>query len=218
MENNNIEFREIRRSDYTALEKIISETWNYERFCSPKTARQMSRLYLANCLASQTFTCVAQNNGETVGIIMGKNERTHRTPLRYNIRRFLSTVAILLSNEGRKISEMFAGINKLDEQLLHKNGQNFDGELAFFAVQANQRGTGIGKSLFSKLLDYMNSQGIEKFYLYTDSTCNFGFYEHQGMTRLQEEKYSLKPNVDVEMLFFLYGYGLNREDSMAELI
>ena len=211
MKQSNVHFREIQRSDYKALEKIIRDTWNYERFCSPDSANRMSKLFLASCLANQTFTCVAERDGEAVGIIMGKNEKKHRTPLRYTIRQIGATASMFCTKERRQVFKFFYGIDKLDSALLAQSGQVFDGELAFFAVRSDQRGTGIGKELFNKLLDYLKSQSIRNFYLYTDNTCNFGFYEHQGMKRIGEQEFNLQPYSNEDVQFFLYGYNLEKE-------
>ena len=68
------------------------------------------------------------------------------------------------------------------------------------------RGLGIGKKLFRALLDYMEQQNISRFYLYTDNSCNYGFYEHQGMRRCGQKSYKVPLAVDNEMQFFLYEY------------
>ncbi|MHA0856086.1 GNAT family N-acetyltransferase [Paenibacillus sp. CMAA1364] len=202
----NIRFREIQRSDYTALEKIISDTWGYEQFCSHHVAKRLSKVYLASCLANQTFTCVAENNGEVVGIIMGKYEKKHRTHVRLAIGQFFAIVGMLRTKAGRQVAKMYGGIDKLDKALLVESKQTFDAELAFFAIRADQRGTGIGNELFNRLLVDMRTQKVQDFYLFTDSSCNFGFYEHQGMARIGEKKFSLKPYLDEEMQFYLYSY------------
>lgn len=41
--------------------------------------------------------------------------------------------------------------------------------------------------MFSNMLEYMKSQNIKDFYLYTDTSCNYGFYEHQGMIKRKEK-------------------------------
>ena len=53
--NEEIILREYAESDRLELEKIIEETWQYDRFCSKRTAAKMARVYLNNCLANQTF-------------------------------------------------------------------------------------------------------------------------------------------------------------------
>lgn len=203
---NTIIYREIKRSDYRALEKIIRDTWNYEQFCTQKTAKKMSRLYLASCLANQNFTCVAIRDDIPVGVIMGKDERYYRPKIRYFFRLLIIGFTLFINKESRNVAKMFKNFEILDNELLKECGKTFDGELAFFAISSNQRGMGIGKELFNRALNFMKSQHIKSFYLYTDITCNYGFYEHQGMVRLKERNYNLRPYVEDEILFFLYEY------------
>ncbi|EJE4604358.1 GNAT family N-acetyltransferase [Listeria monocytogenes] len=199
-----IKYRPIKPSDYHILEDMIRKSWNYDRLGSPKLAKQLSKIYLASCLVNQTFTSVAVFNEVPVGIIMGKNRETHRKPLRYLIRQGIAVARIAISKEGRKIGKTFQKVEEVDEILLKSIGTNFDGELAFFVVDGNQRGSGIGKQLYQQFLDYMTSENLKTFYLFTDTTCNFGFYEHQGLERLAEETLDL-PELQENMHFYLYG-------------
>ena len=53
----------------------------------------------------------------------------------------------------------------------------------------------------------MRSQKIQSFYLFTDTSCNYGFYEHQGMKCRQKKKHHFDVNgLPGEMTFFLYDY------------
>ena len=79
-------------------------------------------------------------------------------------------------------------------------------KLVFFAVQEDQRGTGIGKNLLNGVLNYMQCEKINRFYLYTDSSCNYGFYESQGFKRKGEKNYSLSPYKTEAMRFFISEY------------
>ena len=188
------------------MEKIISDTWNYERFCSPKTAARMAKAYFASCLMDKDFACVSEQDGKAVGIIICKDERAHRTQIKYTFRFIFATISLLLSKEGRKIVKMFKGFAELDKQLLAESQQSFEGEVVFFAIQSNQRGTGVGRELFTRAQNYMQMEKIKNFYLYTDVTCNYGFYEHKGMKKINEKSFSLKPYLDQDMSFFLYSY------------
>lgn len=203
---NQLEFRNIKASDYNALEAIINETWGYERFCSKKIAKRMAKLYLASCLANQTFTCVALSNGEPVGIIMGKKKSKFRPKIRYALRQMVVGSSMFLSKESRTVIQFFGRVSKLDEDLLKETKQEYDGEVAFFAIKSNQRGKGTGKALWERLLTYMKQAECQKFFLYTDTSCNYGFYEHQGMVRKGEKVWSLKPYANEEMHFFIYEY------------
>lgn len=65
--------RDYERKDAPFLQDIIRKTWQYDRFCSPGTAKRLSRLYLAGCMANQTFMKVAEVGGRPAGVIMGKD-------------------------------------------------------------------------------------------------------------------------------------------------
>lgn len=199
--------REFQKQDTAVLANIIRKTWGYDKFCSPKTAEKLGHLYLHSCLANQTFTQVAVIDGKPAGIIMGKNIKTHRCPFRLRINQFTLTLSLLITKEGREVCRFFKGVNGIDAALLKESAKDYQGEVAFFALDSRCRGKGIGKKLFHTLLDYMQSESLHNFYLYTDTSCNYGFYEHQGMTRQCQKKYSMDiKGHKTEMTFFLYDY------------
>lgn len=199
--------REYAQSDRAALVDILRRTWNYDRFCSPKVAQRMARLYLDSCLSNQTFTRVAVEGQQPVGIIMGKNVAAHRCSLGQRLRWLGSLVSVLSCREGRAVCRVFGGVEDIDQQLLHDSGKVYGGELAFFALEERCRGRGLGRKLFEALTAYMRSEHIPEFYLYTDTSCNYGFYEHLGMVRRCERKKAVQANREVgDMTFFLYDY------------
>lgn len=203
--NEQIILREYRETDRNALENIIRQTWNYDRFCSPKIAAKMAALYLNSCLSNQTFTNVAVFDDRPVGIIMGKNIPEHHCPLNLRLRQIKSLFSLLISKEGRKISNIFGGVDEIDKELLSSCGKQYQGELAFFAVDENCRGKGLGRKLFQSAVEYMKSQNIHEFYLFTDTSCNYPFYEHLGLIRRCEKKQSI--NIENgNMTFFIYDY------------
>ena len=75
---NQIIFRPIIKKDYLAIEKIIREAWHYDEFCTSKIAKLLSKIFLSSCLSNQTFTLVALLKEQPIGIIMGKNIKTHK--------------------------------------------------------------------------------------------------------------------------------------------
>ena len=38
--------RAYQKTDQKALENVVREAWKYDRFCSPKTAAKMAKVYL----------------------------------------------------------------------------------------------------------------------------------------------------------------------------
>ena len=205
--NGEIVLREYQKSDRGELVDIIRKTWNYDRFCSPKVAQKMARVYLDSCLSNQTFTRVAVVGQTPVGIIMGKNVAAHKCSVSLRLRWMGSIISLLSCREGRKISQIFSGVDGIDRELLSASGKDYAGELAFFALRDTCRGKGLGRKLFEALVEYMRSEDIPEFYLYTDTSCNFAFYEHLGMVRRCEQKKAVLVNEEVgDMTFFLYDY------------
>ena len=185
---NRVILRELKWSDLSALENVIRKTWDYDKFATPETTGKLAKAYLSSCLANQTYTRVAEVNGVTAGVILGKNIEKHRCPLRYRWRQITALCRLLISKEGREILNFYRDVDDIDGQLLKRCDKDYKGEISLFALSPEYRGLGIGKKLFDCLLAYMKSQSIEDFYLYTDTSCNFGFYEHQGMKRQQQYK------------------------------
>lgn len=205
--NEQIILREYQKADHKILENVVREAWKYDRFCSPKTAAKMAKVYLNSCLTNQTFTRVAEIDGEPVGIIMGKDIRKHKCPLSLRMKWLKSIAELYISKEGREISKIFAGVQGIDKELLTYCKKDYKGELAFFAISEKHRGKGLGRRLFSSVVDYMKSKDISEFYLFTDTSCNYLFYEHLGLTRRCEKKQMIDVKGQTgDMTFFVYDY------------
>ena len=118
-----------------------------------------------------------------------------------------AVISLFLSKEGRNASKIFGNVNGIDKQLLSECGKSYPAELALFAVNSSYRGKGIGKILFQSVLDYMNEQKINEFYLFTDTSRNYGFYEHQGMVKRCEKEHLFDiKGQSAKMIFFIYEY------------
>lgn len=205
-----IQLREYRKQDFEALENIIRETWRYEEFSSPKTASKLARVFLSSCLTNYTFSRVASIDGNIEGIILVKDIKKHKCPFSHRLKQIQTIVSLYLSAEGRSVSKIFRNINGIDKQLLIENRKSYPAELALFVVSSSCRGIGIGKKLFQAALDYMNGQTLNEFYLFTDTSCNYGFYEHQGMSRRCEKEHTFSINGQTSrMKFFIYEYPCN---------
>ena len=59
--------------------------------------------------------------------------------------------------------------------------------------------------MFYMAVEYLRSQNIREFYLFTDTSCHYPFYEHLGMTRRCELQHTMQVAGESEaMTFFLY--------------
>lgn len=202
-----LQLRAYEKQDSKPLEDMIRETWNYDRFSSPETARKLARVFLTSCLTNYTFSQVAVLDGEPVGIILVNDIEKHRCKSGNRVRQMQALLSLYLSGEGRKTMKIFESVNGIDKKLLKKTQKTYPAELALFAVSSKCRGKGIGKKLFQSALAYIEKQGLEEFYLFTDTSCNYGFYEHQGMKRRCEMEHVFEmAGQEVKMQFFIYDY------------
>lgn len=204
--NKQVTFRPYEKQDFAALSVVIRKTWNFDKFCSADTARKLSHVYLAACLADQHYTQVALIDNKPVGIIMARKNQSKNRNLALQTGFLYHIIKLCIKKEGRQTAKFFSHVQNIDTDLLKRAQKSFDGELAFFAVNENYRGYGLGKSLFEKALTFFQQEQVKNFYLYTDTSCNYGFYEHQGMQRLANQRYQLPVTPPTEMEFYLYEY------------
>lgn len=94
---------------------------------------------------------------------MVKDRREKRCPFRLRLRMLLSVASLFLSKEGRMVTRFFSGVEEIDQQLLQDTQTEYQGEIAFFAVNSRYRGIGLGKKLFDAAQDYMRTQRIRNF-------------------------------------------------------
>lgn len=202
-----ITMREYQNQDFDTLLDIIRKTWHYDEFNTPKTAKKLAAVFLSSCLTNYTFSRVALIDGKVVGIILLNHIEKHHCPLRNRLRQIRSLFSLYLSKEGRKAMKIFGSVNGIDKLLLKELDRSYPAELALFAVSDSCRGKGIGKALFQEALNYAQKQQLETFYLFTDTSCNYGFYEHQGMIRCGEKEHTFQvEGQTANMHFFLYKY------------
>lgn len=206
-----ITLRDYQKEDFKELQAIVRKTWHYDEFCSPKTAAKLAGVFLSSCLTNHTFSRIALLNNKPVGIILVKNRAIHKCPVKYRLKQIKSILSLYLSKEGRKVSKIFGSVNGIDKQLLADVNKSYPAELSLFAVDSSCRGKGIGKQLFNAALEYLKEQKLNEFYLFTDTSCNYGFYEHQGLVRRceREHLFNIK-NQQAKMNFFIYDYQLQK--------
>lgn len=203
---NNVTFREYRKSDAPCLENVVRKTWKYDMYFTERTSRLTAGAYLASCLSEQTFNRVALINDKPVGIIMAKSPSKQKLLFAHFWNALKNIALLAINKDGRKSLNMYKHINSVDSKLLKEGLKKYDGELVFFVLDEDCRGRGIGKSLFHFAIDYFRNENLKNFYLYTDTTCNYGFYEHNGLTRKGEKNFKIpeKYNKSGTMSFYLY--------------
>ena len=95
------------------------------------------------------------------------------------------------------------------ERILEEDGDvgaTTQAELELFMVNPDVRGMGVGGALWRQLLAALRGHGVRAFFLNTDSSCDYGFYDHKGLTRVAERIAADHPE-DADM-----AEGMNADD------
>ena len=198
-------FRSIKRKDFHALADIIRRAWNFDAFCSERMAERLGLLYLTNCLCNQSFNMVALRGGRPVGVIMGRDLKKKEVLLSDLLGMMKNFAIVRMSRKGRELLDMFSVFDRIDEDMYKKSAVEFGGELSFFVVDENERGRGTGAKLYYLLMKYFSEENVNSFYLFTDTSCDFGFYEHMGAVRLDKRTIDLTKHNYKDFALFLYG-------------
>lgn len=198
-----MEYRNFKESDALRLSEIICDTWGYDKLSkNPEVALLMGKIYLYNCLASQNFNLVAVDNDKPVGIIMGDTKKKRKSySLSYRLKLIRYYNRMKRYPEGRFILDLFKGFEQLDKEMLEETAKNYEGELVFFVTDKNVRGHHVGSTLYKGFVKECLLHDCTNIFVYTDATCNFGFYEHQGFTRVNQRLHSV---YDHQFEFYVY--------------
>ena len=206
-------YRKIDKKDYLTISDMIDSAFGLSRYISnKKILNQVKKMYLYSCLAEATFTNIAEKDGEIIGIIMGNSKSDYK--LSNHLSFIIKNIKIMLyiklfGIKDKKGIEGYRSLNKIYIKFLNKHKNEFNGVLTLFIVKDGYRGLGIGKTLLNSLVAYLKDNKVSNIYLYTDTTCNYMFYENNSFKRLEEENLMLiRDGKEFDMNVFLYGYRL----------
>lgn len=59
-----------------------------------------------------------------------------------------------------------------------------DNELILFINDPSVRGQGVGATMLRRFEDYLRANDARDYYLFTDTTCTYGYYERHGFERV----------------------------------
>lgn len=204
-------YRKLVKEDYNSIKELICEAFGFREFIkSQKLLGRILTLYLYGCICDSSFSKVAVKDDKVIGIILGKAnvDKHHVGNTRDRLDYFLNIIKIAFTKkEARKVLKEFSKLTETYKEIIAGKESYFQGAIQLFIVSKECRGLGVGKALVAHVFDYMHSMDVKSLYLYTDSRCNYGFYDSQNFKRIGEKKIyfnSLNNSLDV----FLYKYDL----------
>ncbi|MFR6185637.1 MAG: hypothetical protein ACLUJG_08875 [Lawsonibacter sp.] len=126
-------------------------------------------------------------DGTTAGIMLVNQIAKHKCPLSNELLQIKSILSLYSSKRAGRFKNLWQ--RQRDRSTITKrNKKTYPAELA---VCLSSSYTGMkGKdreNAFPDRAGLYAARKIEEFYLFTDTSCNYAFYEHQGMKRRSEK-------------------------------
>lgn len=204
-------YRSLNKSDYDTVKNLICEAFGFSEFIKDtKTLDYLLTIYLESCILDSSFSQVAVKDNTVIGIILG-NAKNDKNKIRsfYDIKNLLTTIVKLAfsSKENKRLMKEFSKIQNAYNEIIEGKKDDFQGCIQLFIVSKECRGLGVGKSLVSNLLEYMSIYTVKSLYLYTDTRCNYGFYDSQNFKRINEKEIHFS-SLNESLNVFLYAYNL----------
>jgi len=210
-----IRYREISKADHARIRKLVSQIWNLERFCSDaKLLESGLRIFLRGCLMTSNYSQIAEEDGEVVGFILGRTDKDYsafRKVFQHLPATVWATLKFVVRNRSQqKIRGFVRVIMTSYKKLLNSVDKRFDGELVLFVVGKRFQGRGIGKTLMNRFFETCRKKELRSIRVFTDTQCNYGFYDHNGFRRLHElETDAQMLEGTLSLTIFLYEYSVS---------
>lgn len=184
-----VTYRPIRWADLDAITDEFERTWGHCSSAAGTAASVVvSRHFVLHYLEPATGGIIAEIDGRPAGTLI------YRVP---GAPRLFAQAQELLAQTDARLEGDPIGARSLHETLrwhrVETDMESANGidaaqwaEIELFLVAASARGHGIGGGLWRRAMDALVSAGVERFFLHTDSSCDVGFYDHQGLDRVAE--------------------------------
>ncbi|ELC5004820.1 GNAT family N-acetyltransferase [Salmonella enterica] len=192
----------IEDRDFDKMNRMIISTWDYRSWIPKNNVVPMAEFFLDEVIVTSSRIFVARDGDEIIGVIAASLTDNLAKKTNAKIRKYKALKKVI-SRKRKEIFELYLDTLILNENLLLQSGKQFEAALNFFILDERYRGLGIGNKLYSVFIDYLDEKGINEFFLWTDSSSNFQFYEKKGLRRIAEDKYSWGGDDDAES-YYLY--------------
>lgn len=196
-----INYRLFQWDDIDKIVSIICDTWQLDKMC--KDYQQgiiFSKQYLFQVLKDASDIYVAIDQDKVVGLLVLSLYLKNKITIPKKYQQYLLNVD---ENQTkiRNYQKMIIDYKQNCLSLYKKSPIKFANEIVLFAVDRSYQGMGIGTELFKFANSIFKKEGNSSYYLYTDTNCNYTYYDHLGMEKIG----SLKPRQQDNFEIYLYG-------------
>ncbi|MCH3942942.1 MAG: GNAT family N-acetyltransferase [Atopobiaceae bacterium] len=185
--NSQVILRELTDGDFPVVSGIVARLW-YGHL-SGAWALVCGAAELAHHLARQTHARVAvDEQGRVLGCVLARYGMPDYIDVEPWERRFEASLDAGRAATDFEIGEELAVCDAEDAIAAATSSRpEFpkDSAIELLVVDRDAQGSGIGRRLFNDGLSYLRWCGATHYYLITDDSCDWSFYEHEGLERAE---------------------------------
>ncbi len=188
---NGVHYRAMRWEDLDDVTACFDRVWpQREGIAGTPLAVLIARYLTLHYVEQGTWANIAElGDGTFAGITLVRVEG-HPTLFPQAHDALEETRALINADpRGAQMLDMFEHGFLVREDILEEDSDvraDTQGELELFMVNPDVRGHGVGRALWEDLLGALRAMGVRAFFLHTDSSCDYGFYDHKGLVRVAE--------------------------------
>ena len=210
-ETENLTFRAFAPEDFERVAVLLGRTWLPE--FDDAAQRAASQIELAHYLAQTTWSLLAERAGEILGAVLLSEHGAAATDDAgwAELEARLTRAAEKDPGLAEAVRTEMDGVREeaeLEHDYLAGGPLGADAAVKLLIVSPDAKGLGLGGKLFSAALERLRETGAAGYHLLTDDSCDFGFYEHKGLTQaMRRRSRAYWPGVDPEKdEFYVYVY------------
>ncbi|RSX55574.1 acetyltransferase, GNAT family [Bifidobacterium dolichotidis] len=200
-----VDYRQVQWDDFEDILTAFDRVWPIEipGIAGTPTAVLVSRFLTLHFMSLTTNGFVGRtSNGEFAGVLLMRVQgKPYMFPEAAEALEMAKGLMKATPNGRRMLDfqERFLAVEKEleDDSLVNQDTQ---GEIELFMVNTTTQGMGVGGALWRRAQEEFAAEGVTSFFLHTDSTCDYEFYDHKGMQRVAERIHADHPeDTDVEL-------------------
>ena len=224
-----VAFAPIENEDFDGIVGLAAAAWYAPDGCGDLGAKALADVELseeergriahlmaadevASYLADMTWGCKALLNGQVVGVVLTQgthaDEAARRRWEQLGAEARQAAEAALARLRGREErgadtpGPVYLDEVRATEEMRVEAGLAGQPRAPLLVVSGAARGHGLGRRLLDRARDHFRRHGSERYWLVTDTDCDWPFYEHLGLERLAQRPGTVAGAPDT---YFIYG-------------
>lgn len=213
-------FRQATLNDLPELARVFNEIWPQEEPLKHtpmglEMAKYLTLGYMSRAtFANMAFTADGTFAGTTFARVEGQRLLfPEASDMARETAQFISEDPM-----GKLAVDFYDGPFHEGEQQMERDSEverNTQAELLLYMVNPATQGMGVGGKLWKALMHELRKEGVHSFFLHTDTTCDYTYYEYHGLKRVAERLHADHPEDDDQIYRFNYDMFVYRGDVPA---